>query len=60
MSALVAIVCDSCGDIGTTGVTPSDARTELPAWGRRQGMDLCPLCRLLSDGLDRKSRAVTT
>lgn len=59
MSALVAIVCDSCGDVGTVGATPSDARAELPSWGRRQGMDLCPLCRLISEGLEHTSRVTS-
>ena len=54
MSALVAIVCDQCGDVGTIGVTPNDARGDLVGWSRRQGRDLCPLCRLVGESLDRR------
>lgn len=49
MSALVVIVCDSCGDQGTVGTTPQEARAALDSWTRRRGLDLCPLCRLLTD-----------
>ena len=49
MSALVVIVCDVCGDHGAAGNTPQEARAELKSWGRRQGKDLCPLCRLLAE-----------
>jgi hypothetical protein len=53
MSALVAIVCDECGDVGTVGPTPHEARAELVAWTRRHGHDLCPLCRLVAEAHDR-------
>jgi hypothetical protein len=57
MSALVAIVCDDCGDVGTVATTPQDARAELSGWARRRGRDLCPLCRLLADSRDRLNGA---
>jgi hypothetical protein len=53
MSALVVIVCDKCGDTGTVGHTPHEARAGLSAWARRGGLDLCPLCRLLAEAHDR-------
>lgn len=53
MSALVVIVCDVCGDRGGVGSTPQEARAGLRSWVRRQGMDLCPLCRLLSESEER-------
>ena len=49
MTAQVAIVCDRCGDIGTVGPTPQDARAALPDWVRRHGEDLCPVCRAIDD-----------
>lgn len=58
MSALVVIVCDLCGDHGTVGHTPQEARAELSAWTRRQGLDLCPLCTLLSESQARLAGAV--
>ncbi|MGH3922574.1 MAG: hypothetical protein ACRDTT_06850 [Pseudonocardiaceae bacterium] len=57
MSALVVIVCDQCGDTGTMGHTPHEARAELSAWARRGGLDLCPLCRLLTESHDRLEAA---
>jgi hypothetical protein len=57
MSALVVIVCDMCGDHGAIGQTPQEARAELRLWVRRQGMDLCPLCRLVTESQDRMSDA---
>jgi hypothetical protein len=56
MSALVVIVCDSCGDQGTVGSTPQEARAALDSWTRRRGLDLCPLCRLLNDSRERLAR----
>jgi hypothetical protein len=53
MSAVVVIVCDECGDQGTTGRTASDARSELSLWARRDGRDLCPLCRLIEEAHKR-------
>lgn len=53
MTALVAIVCDRCGDIGTVGPTPQDARAALPHWVRRHGEDMCPVCRTIDDGRRR-------
>lgn len=53
MSALVVIVCDQCGDTGSLGHTPKEARAEQSAWGRRHGKDLCPLCRLLAESEER-------
>lgn len=53
MSAQVVIVCDVCGDHGSVGSSPQDARAELKAWTRRQGLDLCPLCRLVSEAQQR-------
>ena len=53
MSALVVIVCDQCGDTGTLGHTPHEARAELSSWARRGGLDLCPLCRLLAESEER-------
>lgn len=53
MSALVVIVCDQCGDTGTVGHTPQEARGGLSAWSRHQGLDLCPLCRLLTELQER-------
>lgn len=53
MSALVAIVCDNCGDVGTVGPTPHEARAELVAWTRRHGQDLCPLCQLIAHARER-------
>lgn len=57
MSSLVVIVCDMCGDRGGVGQTPQEARGGLRSWVRRQGMDLCPLCRLLVESQDRMSKA---
>ncbi|HSJ60963.1 MAG TPA: hypothetical protein VK895_07005 [Jiangellaceae bacterium] len=57
MSALVVIVCDMCRDRGAVGSTPQQARAELRSWARRQGMDLCPLCRLLVESQDRMSNS---
>lgn len=53
MSARVAIVCDQCGDVGTVGSTPNDARAVLAGWTRRHGMDLCTLCRFIADSRTR-------
>lgn len=53
MSALVVIVCDQCGDHGNVGHTPHEARSELEAWTRRHGLDLCPLCSLLIASQER-------
>jgi hypothetical protein len=53
MSAVVVIVCDECGDPGTTGRTATDARAELVHWARRDGRDLCPLCRLVEESHER-------
>jgi hypothetical protein len=53
MSALVVIVCDLCGDQGNVGNSPHEARADMSAWSRRQGMDLCPLCTLLSQSHER-------
>lgn len=53
MSALVVIVCDQCGDHGTVGQTPQEARAELSAWSRESGLDLCPLCTLLAQAKQR-------
>ncbi len=53
MSALVVIVCDVCGDRGGVGSTPQEARAELRSWVRRQGVDLCPLCRLVAESHER-------
>ena len=55
MSALVVIVCDVCGDHGGIGPTPQEARAELRSWVRRQGVDMCPLCRLVDDANERAS-----
>lgn len=50
VTALVAIVCDQCGDVGMpVGATPHEARAELPGWSRRNGLDICPMCRIISD-----------
>jgi hypothetical protein len=57
LSALVVIVCDMCGDRGGVGNTPQQARADLRSWARRQGMDLCPLCRLLVESQDRMSNS---
>lgn len=53
MTAQVAIVCDRCGDIGTVGPTPQEARDALPDWIRRRGADLCPVCRAIDDARGR-------
>ncbi|MGH8774747.1 MAG: hypothetical protein ACRDWI_06110 [Jiangellaceae bacterium] len=53
MSALVVIVCDQCGDTGSLGHTPTEARAEPSAWTRRRGKDLCPLCRLVAESEER-------
>lgn len=53
MSAHVVIVCDVCGDHGSVGRTPQEARDELTSWSRRNGLDLCPLCRLVSEAHER-------
>jgi len=53
MSALVVIVCDLCGDHGSVGKTPQEARDELDSWTRKNGLDLCPLCRLLTESRSR-------
>jgi hypothetical protein len=57
MSAVVVIVCDECGDPGTTGRTATDARAELEQWARRDGRDLCPLCRLVEESHERITAA---
>ncbi|HSI92167.1 MAG TPA: hypothetical protein VK925_01645 [Jiangellaceae bacterium] len=57
MSALVVIVCDLCGDQGTVGRTPKEARSALESWSRRRGLDLCPLCRLLTESRERMAAA---
>jgi hypothetical protein len=57
MSAVVVIVCDECGDAGTTGRTATDARAELKHWARRDGRDLCPLCRLIEESHERITSA---
>lgn len=57
MSAQAAIVCDHCGDLGTVGSTPHDARAVLSGWTRRHGMDLCPLCRFIADSRARMTQA---
>lgn len=53
MTAQVAIVCDKCGDIGTVGPTPQEAREALPDWVRRRGEDFCPVCRAVDDARHR-------
>src|SRR5699024_4500863 len=53
MTAQVAIVCDRCGDIGTVGPTPQEARDALPHWIRRRGQDLCPVCRAIDEAMRR-------
>lgn len=50
MSAQVAIVCDHCGDIGAVGSGPQELRAELNGWTWRNGLDFCPLCRLVQRG----------
>ena len=57
MSALVVIVCDQCGDAGTIGHTPQEARADLTGWTRRHGLDLCPLCRLVAESEERMASA---
>jgi hypothetical protein len=57
MSAVVVIVCDECGDPGTTGRTATDARAALEYWARRDGRDLCPLCRLVEESHERITAA---
>ena len=57
MSALVAIVCDECGDAGTPAPTATEARATLSQWVRRDGRDLCPLCRLVEESHERMSTA---
>lgn len=49
MSAQVAIVCDRCGDIGAVGAAASELRPGLTGWTWRNGLDTCPLCRLVTD-----------
>lgn len=53
MSAQVVIVCDLCGDHGSVGTTPQQARDALDSWTRKNGLDLCPLCRLLTESRAR-------
>jgi hypothetical protein len=57
MSSMVVIVCDECGDTGTIGRTATDARAALTHWARRDGRDLCPLCRLVEDSRERITAA---
>lgn len=48
VTALVAIACDRCGDVGwPVGSTPQLTRAALPGWSRRNGLDECPLCRIV-------------
>jgi hypothetical protein len=62
MSAQVAIICDHCGDIGAVGAAPPELRATLSGWTWRNGLDICPLCRLVvkdrrrEDRPDRKPR----
>jgi hypothetical protein len=50
VTALVAIVCDGCGDVGMpVGSTPPEARAGLKGWVRRNGRDMCPLCRIVTE-----------
>lgn len=60
MSALVVIVCDVCGDHGTVGHTPQEARAGLNSWTRRRSLDVCPLCRLVLESHDRLSETSQT
>lgn len=53
MSAQVAIVCDHCGDIGAVGSGPQELRADLNGWTWRNGLDICPLCRLVNRGRPR-------
>lgn len=57
MSMMAIVVCDECGDMGSTGRTATDARAALTHWARRDGRDLCPLCRLIEDAQERITAA---
>ncbi len=48
----MSIVCDRCGDIGAVGAAPQELRAGLTGWLWRNGLDICPLCRLVvPDGI---------
>ncbi|NED95891.1 hypothetical protein G1H11_11270 [Phytoactinopolyspora alkaliphila] len=55
MSAQVAIVCDRCGDIGGVGAAAQELRASLTGWSWRNGLDTCPLCRLVTHRGEERS-----
>ncbi|NED99279.1 hypothetical protein [Phytoactinopolyspora halotolerans] len=57
MSAQVAIVCDRCGDIGAVGATAPELRDGLNGWSWRNGLDTCPLCRLVTSDVSYAGQA---
>lgn len=59
VTALVAIACDRCGDIGwPVGTTPQLTRAALPGWSRSNGLDVCPLCHVVRGSSQQSSQEI--
>ncbi|AYY11836.1 hypothetical protein EF847_02980 [Actinobacteria bacterium YIM 96077] len=54
MSAQVAIICDYCGDIGDFGTAAQDLRARMNGWTWRNGLDICPLCKVVETIRERR------